>query len=207
MTRAELKEWAKKKIKGKVLFLFGVIIVGSIIANISIPYGKPEIVDGQFQMNTISLALFLGFITVGLTKFLVSFINDKECSFNDLFAYAKDFFRIFVVNLLKAIFIFLWSLLLVIPGIIKAFAYSLVDMILADEKYADLGFQEVLDLSQDMMNGHKMDAFVLGLSFIGWHLLAMCTLFILEIWVLPYQEVTVTKFLYDIKTDYEKKNK
>ena len=120
MTRAELKEWAKKKIKGKVLFLFGVIIVGSIIANISIPYGKPEIVDGQFQMNTISLALFLGFITVGLTKFMVSFINDKECSFNDLFAYAKDFFRIFVVNLLKTIFVALWSLLLIITGIIKA---------------------------------------------------------------------------------------
>ena len=75
MTRAELKEWAKKKIKGKTLFLFGVIIVGNILANLTIPYGKPEIVDGQFQMNTFSLALFLGFITVGLTKFLVSLLS------------------------------------------------------------------------------------------------------------------------------------
>lgn len=207
MTRAELKEWAKKKIKGKTLFLFGVIIVGNILANLTIPYGKAEIVDGQFHMNTFSLAIFLGFITVGLTSFMVKFVTDKKYEFNDLFAYAKDFVRVFVVNLLKAIFIFLWSLLLIIPGIVKTFAYMLSDMILADKKYDDLGFKEVLDLSQEMMKGHKMDTFVLGLSFIGWHFLAPFTLFLLEIWIIPYQETATVKFLNDIKTDYEKKHK
>ena len=206
MTRAELKEWAKKKIKGKVLPLFAVILVANIIANISIPTGK-TVINGMEVQSTFSLAIFLGFISVGLASYMIKFINDKDYQFNDIFAYAKDFVRIFVVNLLKTIFIALWTLLFIIPGIICAFSYTLVDMILADERYNDLGFKEILDLSKAMMKGHKMDAFVLALSFIGWHLLAPFTLFLLEIWIIPYQQTALTKFLYDIKTDYEKEHK
>lgn len=57
-----------------------------------------------------------------------------------------------------------------------------------------------------MMNGHKMDYFKLELSFIGWHLLAVLTLGILEIWIAPYQATAMTKFLSEVKSEYEKAN-
>ena len=55
-----------------------------------------------------------------------------------------------------------------------------------------------------MMMGHKMDYFVLTLSFIGWHILAIFTLGLLEIWIIPYEKVATTKFLLDVKEAYEK---
>ena len=54
------------------------------------------------------------------------------------------------------------------------------------------------------MNGHKMEYFMLGLSFIGWHLLAIPTLMILEIWIVPYQQTAITKYMYDLRINYKK---
>lgn len=62
---------------------------------------------------------------------------------------------------------------------------------------------DILKKSEEMMNGHKMDYFMLCLSFIGWHILAFFTCFILEIWVLPYQTVAQVKFLSDVKAASE----
>ena len=111
--------------------------------------------------------------------------------------------RIFLVNLLQCVFIFLWALLLIVPGIIKAFAYSLVPFLLADDKYKDLGYKAVLQKSEEMMNGHKMDYFVFNLSFIGWALLIPFTFGLILIWLAPYYTTAKTKFLNDIKTSQE----
>lgn len=100
--------------------------------------------------------------------------------------------------------VFLYYLLLIVPGIIKTISYSLVPYILVDDPNMSSG--DVLDLSAKMMNGHKMDYFKLGLSFIGWHLLAALTLGILEIWIAPYQATAMTKFLSEVKSEYEKTN-
>ena len=65
---------------------------------------------------------------------------------------------------------------------------------------------DILKKSQDMMQGHRMDLFILSLSFIGWHILAIFTFGLLELWILPYQKTAETKFLYDVKTAYEGRN-
>lgn len=206
MSRAEIKTWAKEKIKGHIWELLITIAVASILTSLTIGGGWKYNSDGSLASYSAgwNVGFFLYFVQVGLTYFMVQFINDKEHNFKDLFKFASDYVRIFVVNLLQDIFVFLWALLLIVPGIMKAFAYSLVSFILADEKYKDLGYMDVLKKSEEMMNGHKMDLFVFELSYIGWHLLACLTLGILYIWLLPYYTTAKYKFLNDIKTSCEK---
>lgn len=205
MNRQELKTWAKEKVNGKRFDILPAIVVASILVSLSYPirYG-----NGAFSSTTsIPLgSVIFYFVSVGLTLFMINFITDKEYKFEQIFSTSKDFVKYLVFGLIKNVFIFLWTLLFIIPGIIKSIAYALTDFILLDDKYKDLENTDVLKKSEEMMMGHKADYFVLCLSFIGWHILAVFTLFILEIWIVPYQTTATTKFLYDIKKDYEAKN-
>lgn len=86
---------------------------------------------------------------------------------------------------LRMVYIFLWSLLFIIPGIIKKYEYSLADYIKAENP--SIGASECLNLSSRMTQGHKMELFILDLSFIGWHILSSFTCGILGlIYVFPY---------------------
>ena len=96
-----------------------------------------------------------------------------------------------------AVFTFLWSLLLVIPGIIKAYAYSMSFYILADNP--ELTASEALAKSQSLMRGHKMELFILELSFIGWFFLIGLTFGLAAIYVAPYMEATMANFYNSIK--------
>ena len=206
MTRAEMKTWAKGKIKGHLWELLIPIIVAGILTKLTIGQ-EISMENGSVHGSSgIPLGIFFFFVEVGLTSYMVKFINDQEHNFKDLFVYTKEYIRIFLVGLLQRIFIFLWTLLFVIPGIIKAFAYSLVPMLLSDEAYNNLGYTEVLKKSEEMMKGHKMDYFILQLSFIGWYILSPFTLGLLLIWLVPYHETANTKFLYDIKSGYDHPN-
>lgn len=99
------------------------------------------------------------------------------------------------------LFIFLWSLLLIIPGIVKAFSYSMTPYIL--EEYPELSANEAIDRSRAMMKGHKFDLFWLLLSFIGWGILCFFTLGIGILWLIPYMQTSVAAFYEDVKADYE----
>ena len=201
MERAELKKWAKEKIKGHIWELFIPILVAGILVGLAIPTGENE----EGVKTFLNLGFFFYFVQVGLVWFMVKFINDQKYEFKDLFHFANDYVRIFLVNLLQTIFVALWAILLVVPGIIKAFSYALVPYLLADDKYKDLGYRDLLKKSEEMMNGHKMDYFVFCLSFIGWFLLACVTAGILLIWLSPYFTTAQVKFLNDIKTGAEGK--
>ena len=87
--------------------------------------------------------------------------------------------------LLKDIFLFLWSLLFIIPGIVKSYSYAMVPFILADKP--ELSAKEAITLSRKMMDGNKWKTFVLDLSFIGWEILSVITLEIVGVfYVNPY---------------------
>lgn len=96
---------------------------------------------------------------------------------------------------LMAIYIFLWSLLFMIPGIIKAFSYAMTPFILNDNP--ELSANEAIDRSRAMMKGHKFDLFYLYLSFLGWFLLALLTCGIGFLWLVPYVEGAVASFYQD----------
>lgn len=103
-----------------------------------------------------------------------------------------DYGNIVVTMVLKDIFIFLWTLLFIVPGIIKSYEYMMVPYILAENPGMDR--KAAFAISKRMMNGQKMDAFLLDLSFIGWDFLGVMTFGLLNIFfVQPYREATITE--------------
>lgn len=97
--------------------------------------------------------------------------------------------------------IFLWSLLFLIPGIIKTYEYFVVPYLLADAP--DLSKEDALRISREMMDGHKMEAFILELSFFGWYLLNTCTCGLLGIFYInPYVQATFAEFFVELRNNY-----
>ena len=105
--------------------------------------------------------------------------------------------------LLMAVYTLLWTLCLVVPGIIKSLSYAMTPYILAEKP--ELSANEAIELSMKMMDGRKMDLFLLYLSFIGWGVLALFTLCIGYLWLTPYMYTAQAAFYKDVKAEYESK--
>ena len=101
---------------------------------------------------------------------------------------------------LMGLYVFLWTLLLIVPGIIKALSYALVPYILVERP--ELSANQAIDLSEKMMKGHKTEFFFLTLSFIGWMILSCLTVGIGFFWLLPYMYTTYAAFYEDVKAEY-----
>ena len=101
------------------------------------------------------------------------------------------------ISIVSGIKIFLWSLLLIIPGIIKSFEYAMIPFILAENP--ELEMSEVFRLSKMMMDGNKFRYFCLGLSFVGWILLGILTLGIGIVFLDPYITASFTLFYEDVR--------
>lgn len=200
MTRAEIKIWAKEKIKGNMWTVLGAILIANLIGGITSSVTVEN--GGMALVITIGGGILAYFMEVGLIRYMTNFVKGKETSFELLFSKFKDWKQIIITYLHQFAVIFLWTLLFIVPGIIKGYAYALVAYIIAED--STISSKEALKLSEEMMKGHKGELFVLGLSFIGWHLLAILTLGILEIWIMPYQQTATTKFLLNIKENYKK---
>lgn len=140
-------------------------------------------------------------------SYIVAFLDNKRSSGNfkteSLFDGYKDFLRIFGTAVLVDVYIFLWTLLFVVPGIIKYISYSQTYFILKDNP--ELDFNSAIERSMDMMQGHKWQYFKLHFSFFGWFLLCIITCGILILWVQPYLVQTLVNFYESVKEDYEKR--
>lgn len=113
--------------------------------------------------------------------------------------YLRNVWAMFLMYL----FAILWSLLLIIPGIIKAFAYSMTPFILKDNP--ELSANKAINLSVRMMKGHKFDLFWLLLSFIGWFILCIFTFGVGFLWLMPYIQTSLAEFYMEVKSEYDKK--
>lgn len=101
-----------------------------------------------------------------------------------------------VMGILTSLFIALWSILLIIPGIVKACGYAIAFYIKVDcPQYKPM---EVMKLSESIMKGHKMRYFMLQLSFIGWYLVGILTFGIGFLWIMPYVQSTNAEFYRDL---------
>ena len=172
MQRVELKKWAKEKIKGKWLQILGAILLVSIV---SAAFGYPEITKENEQTMSIMIGIvkILGdmivyILSIGLASYIVNFITDKEYKIEQIWSKFSNWKQIIATYWYQLVMLILYTLLLIIPGIIKAISYSLVPYILLDE--SNMSSIEVLKLSEEMMKGHKMDYFILFLSLFGWHI-------------------------------------
>lgn len=128
-------------------------------------------------------------IIVGTNRFMLKSIDDKAEVKEIMYGFDHSYLNIVKTLFFKDLYVFLWALLFIIPGIYKKYQYRMVPYIAAE--YPEMNYKEVLQLSKDMMNGEKWHAFVLDLSFIFWHILGTITCGILEIfYIAPYQNLT-----------------
>ena len=118
--------------------------------------------------------------------------DHRQLTVGDGFIGFSQFRRGFQCCFLTGLFTILWGLLLVIPGIVKAFSYLLTPYIVLE--HPEMSVMAAITESQRLMDGNKWRAFCLGLSFIGWWLLAVLTFGLLLLWVAPYQDMTFGAF-------------
>lgn len=143
-------------------------------------------------------SLFIGLpVAYGIAIVMLGVYRGKDIDFGVLFEGFQDYSRIFVTKLLQAIYTLLWSLLLVIPGIIKSYSYAMTDFILKDEP--EMKNNAAIEKSMAMMENNKMKLFLLDLSFIGWALLAIVTFGIGFLFLQPYMQVSRAAFYEDLK--------
>ncbi|MGD9199939.1 MAG: DUF975 family protein [Chitinispirillia bacterium] len=179
-SRSKLKEnWSRAVI---VCFLYMVITVGF---------------NALQQIGSLINLIISGPLLVGLSIFFLHFIRDENTEVEQLFKGFSLFLNSFKAYIIALIFIILWTLLLIVPGIIAALSYSMCYFIIADNPKID-GF-EAIKRSKTMMEGHKLRLFYLGCRFIGWIILGILTLGIGFLWILPYMITSFAKFYENIK--------
>jgi len=157
------------------------------------------VVIAVFVAHTLVDIFLINPIEMGCKSFFLKNADDPNTSFDEVkTGFMPSYKRNVKALFLRDLKIALWSLLLVIPGIMKAYAYAQVPYILAENP--DLEPKEALDRSESMMIGHRMELFKLRLSFIGWDLLAIITLGLLDIfYVSPYTKATEVEFYKALK--------
>ena len=183
ITRAELKRQAKESLKGNWGIAIGLMLLYGLIV-VALTY-------------TAVGGLFTGVFAAGYIWVTMMLIRGQKPEIKDLFHGTSIFGESFVAGLLLGIFTFLWTLLFFIPGIVKSYSYSMTYFILNDNP--GMKANDAITASRKMMNGHKMELFLLDLSFIGWIILTGLTFGILSLYVSPYMQQTRAAFYENLK--------
>ncbi|MGM7635253.1 DUF975 family protein [Bacillus sp. Hm123] len=178
---------------GIVPMIFDVIAVGGF---------ENWVYQTGTSMEGDLFSLFISFVMIpfsisAMYWFFLHLVRGKRQSVGDVFSIYANIglaFKTIVVSILIGIFVFLWSLLLIIPGIIKSLSYSQTYFIMKD--HPELSMLEAITESKRRMKGYKWSYFVLYLSFIGWAFLALFTLGIGYLWLAPYVQASMAAF-YD----------
>lgn len=150
------------------------------------------------NINTIGLVGFIlgGVIQLGYAQYLLKQYDRMPTEFSDLFSQFHRFGQGFAQNFLRGLYCFLWSLLLIIPGIVKAYSYAMTPFIMADQP--EMSAQDAIRASSELMDGHKGELFWLRLTFIGWDLLAALTLNIGHLVLNPYKNAAEAAFYREL---------
>lgn len=181
----ELRAAAREKLQGNwrepvlVTLIFALIMgLSSVIKGIG-----PLIVTGP--------------MTLGLVNYYIRLNRGEQAALEDLFTGFRRFVPAFTLHILFAVFVMLWSLLLIVPGIIAAHGYAMAFYIMRDNP--GVAALDALRTSKQMMMGHKWQLFMLSLSFIGWWLLCLLTAGIGFLLLVPYVSASHAAFYEDLK--------
>ena len=194
MDRGEIKSLAKEKIKGNLWTIWKPLLAISVIMGIVNWVGSLAAENAGVIGTIASLVLSIGagLLLCAYTAYLLKFVRGENPEISDIIDCLKEkWLALLITSLLVSIFTMLWSLLFIIPGIIKGLAYAMAMYLVID---TDLSGNAAIKESMNMMDGYKWDYFVFKLSFIGWYLLGCITLYIAFIWVLPY--IMVAEVIY-----------
>ena len=191
VSRPELRARARAKLGGQIFatnWLFALLAIVFASAILSV-----------ISFTGIGPLLLIGPLSFGLAAIFLSLARGKEkVDLADLFKgfTGADFVRLLLLGLMEEIFIFLWSLLFVIPGIVKSYSYSQAIYLAYD--HPDWDWQKCIDESRRIMDGNKMKLFVLDLSFIGWYIVGMLACGIGVLWVDPYRQAARAEFYQEL---------
>lgn len=190
---SEYKNLALAALDGKWTFAAVVTIIYVILMD------APSSVFSYVQLVTAGLiaTLLLLPLQYGYNILWLGVTREEKVDYGTLFDGFKDYLRVLLTMLLVGIYTFLWSLLLIVPGIIKAYSYSMTPYVLKDRP--DLSYDAAIEESMRLMSGHKMKLFLLDLSFIGWIILCLLTLGIGFIFLMPYMECAHARFYEDLR--------
>jgi uncharacterized membrane protein len=133
-----------------------------------------------------------GPIAFGISFYFLSFARDKNPVLEDLFKGFSIFGKTLISYLLIILFMLLWTLLLIVPGIIAAISYSMTFYLLADN--SEMSGQDAIKKSKELMNGNKYRYFCFLGRFVGWFLLGILSLGIGFLWIVPYFMASNARF-------------
>lgn len=192
--RVELKLQAKDFLKKYYWRSFlAVLIVTTISVFLEIAFNFVA------PMLSIGIRIFaINVLEVGLVNYFVR-AEKGDVDVSNIFSVFKsnNYLNIVKTMVLRDVFLFLWTLLLIIPGIVKSYEYCFIPYILAENP--DLEYKEIFEKTKKMTKGEKLEIFILNLSFFGWYFLGSLLFIIGVIFVVPYHKATEAKLYFALK--------
>lgn len=222
-TVGEMKKEAKAQLSGRwkdavilnviptivtSLLIFAIFELSSLVLSQPIDPGQGNSIFG-IVINIIGAFLFIGVSYTFLD--MIRFDSYKMSPLKDVFQVfsGKFFLGNLIIYILKNLYVTLWTLLFIIPGIIKSLAYSQAHFMYKDAKdqnpRSHPDGNDMITASRELMDGNKGQYFTLQLSFIGWHFLSIILLGIPYLWVYPYIETTQAVFYQNLVNESEQK--
>lgn len=219
MNRLELKNKAKELIQGNKWYIWKPLIIFAIVSMVlTLGAYLLDSVLGLATQETVVIG-HLAFVSrsgiisdivggivgivscvfgIAYSNYILKFVRGTRMEMQDIFDWIKEHYVVAIlVSLLAGLIIIVGTILLVIPGIIAAIGLMFYQEVCADNP--EIKATEIIKKSWNMTKGHKIDLFVLILSFFGWCILALFTLGILYIWLAPYMGVTIALAYEELK--------
>lgn len=193
ISRAAIKENAKAQLGNN---LFGNTWLMALV--VGLVYG---VIIGAAGMTYAGIIILVGPMGIGLASVFLSLARgDGEVRLERMFTdgFSQQFGRNLLLGLLRGLFTALWSMLFVVPGIVKHYAYSMSFYIAAD--HPEYTWNQCMDASKRMTAGHKGELFVLDLSFIGWFFVGALCLGVGSLWVTPYYNASWANYYDALRT-------
>ncbi len=220
----DFRNIARRALEGRWALAIGTGFIASLLGANAMAFKVPDMqwrerihnIDPRFALPLFGGVLYLvtvialiafffgGAIQLGYCRFNRNLLDNNNPQFTDLFSSFHIFWKGFCMNLLVTLYIILWTLLFIIPGIIAEYSYAMTPYIL--EENPEMGINEAIRYSKDMMNGNKWRLFCLNISFIGWGFLCFFTCGIGFLWLGPYINAANAAFFYDVSGKYGSNN-
>ena len=201
---AGLKAYSRTLIQGKVPRLFLISLIALLISSAVsalLPSFEYTVDNVKYSIDVLSILVSIfvsSAFAYSTAKVYLGLLNGNAPNVADTFyGFKNNYKTVVIMEAWRTLYVFLWSLLFIIPGIIKMLAYSMSNYVLYENP--TLSAREALRRSEDLMRGRKMEYFLLILSFFGWIILGIFTLGILYIWLFPYMQATSAAYYNSIR--------
>lgn len=199
-TNQDYKNAALDALRGNWAKAVVAAIIFCLIAGVCVAPGQFQTAKGQSSSGLLMILVYYPLSVGFVNAFRLLFETDDDRLTENTFSIGfKNWLHNVWGMFLMGIFISLWTLLFIVPGLVKAYSYAMTPYILAE--HPELSANQAIEKSMAMMDGHKFDLFYLHLSFIGWSILCIVTLGIGFLWLSPYFSASQAAFYKNLKDE------